>query len=339
MTWFGRCRSALAAICALCVFVACSGGPGPPESSPSGQPSVDSMDPVSGVPDRGGFPAVIAIDVGGPGLCSGALVAPDVVLTARHCVSVTTVEVKCPASGHRALALRSPPSLRVLVGEDLVSAEERRGRDIVVPPGAGLCEQDLALLLLDRPVDGVQPLSVRPTGIARGDHVRTVGFGWALAGGRSATRLLRDHVLVIDTTSTDLRVAEAACQGGCGGPALDEATGEIVGVVSRPSGGPAGGSNIYTRPDAFRATIDEAISESIRGGGATVHHAKSGPVDMGADCRAGADCAAGVCVTDSARRYCSRGCGPHDRCPAHFRCQLSRERERSERSKWVCVEM
>jgi len=50
---------------------------------------------------------------------------------------------------------------------------------------------------------------------------------------------------------------------------------------------------------------------------------KKGPVDMGAHCTFGVECAAGICVTEATRRYCSRSCSPHDHCPAHFRCETS----------------
>ena len=57
----------------------------------------------------------------------------------------------------------------------------------------------------------------------------------------------------LDTSAREFLVGEATCQGDSGGPALDEASGEIVGVVSR--GGPAcdaaNAHNIYTRTDAF----------------------------------------------------------------------------------------
>jgi hypothetical protein len=60
--------------------------------------------------------------------------------------------------------------------------------------------------------------------------------------------------------------------------------------------------------------------------------AKKGAPDMGANCARGSDCAAGACVTVGAQRYCSRPCGAHDGCPAHFRCEQSREGEA------VCIE-
>jgi hypothetical protein len=148
-------------------------------------------------------------------------------------------------------------------------------------------------------------------------------------------RLVRDHVPVLGTTSAELLVAEAPCdEDGCGGPALNEASGEIVGIASRSVGSGSGSRNAYTRADAFLDLIQMALagSSSIAASGTGLKKATKGPHDMGANCVRGTDCASGACVTLGGQRYCSRSCGSHDACPAHFRCEASKEGER------VCIE-
>ena len=75
--------------------------------------------------------------------------------------------------------------------------------------------------------------------------------------------MVREHVRVLSVSAAELTVGEATCQGDSGGPALDEDTGEVVGVVSR--GGPscegAGVHNIYTRVDTFSWLVDEAFAK------------------------------------------------------------------------------
>lgn len=335
MTFVSQSREFLLAALSALSLAACSGEAAPSPLAASA-PRVDEVEPVVGVADRGDHPAVVTIDLAGETVCTGALVAPDAILTARHCLSISA-EPHCPASGTQAIALRRPDSLQVRVGNDVTTAEERaRGRDILVPPGDEICGADIAILMLDRPIDDIQPFAIRATGVAQGDHVRTVGFfDVPAARGVPAPKLLRDHVSVLDTTGTELRVAEGPCRGG-GGPALDESTGEIVGVISRAD---RGGDNVYTRVDRFLPLIAQALEQSSSSSVSALHKKKSkkGPPDMGANCSQGSDCASGACVTDGNKKYCSRGCSAHDRCPARFRCERCDATARR-RAGWACVE-
>jgi len=216
--------------------------------------NADSVEIVHGVPDRGRDPAVVAIDIASEGLCSGTLIADNAVLTARHCVAKTAERIGCPSPEPHVLEDRLPSSLRVFAGEQLPNLQfVATGRKIVAPPGASLCDADIAVLLLDRRVTGIQPLGVSERGVAQGDHVRAVGFGRRGDSASAGTKLLRDHVPVVATSAAEFLVGEATCSGDSGGPAIDEESGRIVGVISR--GGPTCEGkevhNVYTRADTF----------------------------------------------------------------------------------------
>jgi hypothetical protein len=178
----------------------------------------------------------------------------------------------------------------------------------------------VAFILLDGTIDDVVPLAVRATAAAAGDHLRTVGYG-------TRHKIARDHVRVVSSAAADLRLAEAPCRTGPGGPAIDEATGEVVGVLSRSESRceATDGDDVFTRLDVVLDLLDAALALGRK---ETIAHArkeKRGALDLGATCSQGADCAAGACVTYASARYCSRGCGPHDKCPTHFKCMKSRE--------------
>ena len=73
--------------------LACSGELGAPPGALAQAPVAEVVAPVAGVPDRGSDPAVVAVESAGAVVCAGALVAPDVVLTARHCVTTGGVDL------------------------------------------------------------------------------------------------------------------------------------------------------------------------------------------------------------------------------------------------------
>jgi len=213
-------------------------------------------------------------------LCSGALVAPNLVLTARHCVSrAVTAMPSCDAKGrsHNGahLAEDADPAMisiytgtRVRPEVDLPSANAIA---TVHPAGSVLCDADVAFIVLDRPITNAAILPMRlHASVEAGDLVVPVGFG----GGREnivGTRVVREfsHVLATGPTANaetgavlgprEFEVDHATCRGDSGGPAIDARTGEVVGVVSRGGSCTGHGNHVYTRIDAYQRLADTAF--------------------------------------------------------------------------------
>ncbi|GEP06025.1 S1 family peptidase [Methylobacterium oxalidis] len=175
-------------------------------------------------------------------ICSGTLIAPDLVLTAAHCVmhragySVVVVD--------RNFRQRRVSAVAASMHPDFVPGTTPEDQ-----PGV-----DLAMIKLAQPLGAdFQPLDPRGAGsIAKGDAVDIAGFGVVAENRRNTARTLRQaHLVSIGslqvanrvTVVTDRRrfaetVGAGACLGDSGGPILRGGPGgyQIVGVVSWSSG-------------------------------------------------------------------------------------------------------
>ncbi|MDE4910548.1 MULTISPECIES: S1 family peptidase [Methylobacterium] len=175
-------------------------------------------------------------------ICSGTLIAPDLVLSAAHCVmrpaGYTVISVDRSFRQHRT------PVIAASMHPDFVPGTTPEDQ-----PGV-----DLALLKLEQPLgNDYVPLDPRGAGsISNGEPVDIAGFGVVAENRRNSARVLRlAHLVSIGslqvanrvTVVTDRRrMAETsgagACLGDSGGPILTGGPGgyRIVGVVSWSSG-------------------------------------------------------------------------------------------------------
>jgi hypothetical protein len=218
-------------------------------------------------------------------LCSGALVAPNLVLTARHCVSrAVTATPSCDARGrsHNGDHLAEdvdPSSIAIYTGAHVrpdVDVPVARAVRTLHPTGQVLCDADVAFLVLDRPVQGAAVLSMRLHGpVEAGDMIMPVGFGGGpqnvvgLKVARAQSTVLTTGPSANAATGAvlgprEFEVDRATCRGDSGGPAIDVMTGEIVGIVSRGGSCSATGNHVYTRVDAYKRLAQAAFTAAER---------------------------------------------------------------------------
>jgi trypsin len=282
--------------------------------------------------------------------CSGSLIAPNLVLTARHCVSNTADEpFTCDASGNGssggAIGADFPPgSISIYVGDN-------RSVDLATPDAVGaqlfhddvtnLCNNDIALIGLNKPLSGLPIATLRlATKPVAGDSITAVGWGATTTTNTPLMRQQRSGVTIShigpftsgdgnDIPSNEFDIGEAICQGDSGSPALD-GTNAIVGVASR------GGNNLVTNPNdlgagcvgnqtvnyysevsAHSALIQQAFSAM----GQTPQLATGGI--LGDSCSGAAECSSGMCSGSGSSGYCSQACDPNvsSSCPSAYSCE------------------
>ncbi|MEU5258208.1 S1 family peptidase [Amycolatopsis sp. NPDC021455] len=200
----GRAGAVLAAAAAVSLVTAVPGA-----AVTGGSPAAD-----------GAYAFATQVEVGGVHGCSGALVAPQWVVTAASCF---------PENAGQA----GPPKLatKATVGRRGTAGAERAVVDVLFR-----ADRDVALAKLAAPVTDVTPVAIGTTAPAQSEALRIAGYG------RTATDWVPDRphtapVTVQSVTATTLAVAgdpaaATTCQGDAGGPLLREHGGvvELAGI-------------------------------------------------------------------------------------------------------------
>ena len=217
--------------------------------------------------------------------CSGALIAPNVMLTALHCVTYQsdpraafscssdgTLTSGTPGAGELG-GTTLPSQVHVFVGATHDGEPDAYGRRVFGSGSMQICRGDIAAVVLDRDL-GQDFNAVRlGRSVALGESMRVVGYGQT-EDGSSGERRRRTGRRVLDvgavgadpgsgtTAPNTFVIGEGACHGDSGGPALSEETGAVTGVYSLSAAASCtatGVRNTLTLVSPYEGMVREAL--------------------------------------------------------------------------------
>jgi hypothetical protein len=241
-------------------------------------------------------------------ICTATLVAPNLALTARHCVAYGGPPFfQCTENGELVpneweggtLGADYPPESIQLFGVDERIEPVALVSSIVSSNTSTICTNDIAYLVLDRdvPLPARAVRSGKPT--TNQETVTLVGYGATITGEQldyltlNRKRIVDQEIVdvgpddegdpVFDAPPRSLLLhGPAACNGDSGGPAFSETTGAVVGVFSILVQSDCSKQNLpllYTHTSPFAQLTKEAFEAA----GATPIAEPADEPDAGAD--------------------------------------------------------
>jgi MYXO-CTERM domain-containing protein len=210
------------------------------------------MSLIGGTPDTAtrGVVGVILDQASG---CSGSLIAPNLVLTARHCVANISSSNGTVQCGVTTFGQAFPASEFIVTTDDNIRNGVPAGAQfgvtrVVTTPGNMVCGNDVALLILSSNISSATAPLIPPrldTPVVANESFDAVGYGITdpddVQGATFGQRLRVNglDVLCVGTacgnlggSRTEWGAVTPVCSGDSGGPALDTA-GNVIGVASR----------------------------------------------------------------------------------------------------------
>ncbi|MEO7328701.1 MAG: trypsin-like serine protease [Minicystis sp.] len=346
---------------ALLALPGCGAAPDEREAEPVGQASA---------PIKGGYldktdPNVVGVAEFQSGwlygICTGSLIAPNVVLTARHCVAPVNNDsagVVCKKVNLNGMTYQATTFGKNFAAKDMgvttkATMSEKKDAsyhlvtEILTPASSTFCGNDIAILILTKGIDPAEAAPLVPRvdlEVTKGEAYYAIGFGAVQndANGTGSGQRRRRDDLFIDCPGAEcpnivkLGVFpqefvgdQGICQGDSGGPSSDLQQ-RVVGITSR---GPNDcTSPVYTDVFAWGQWVKDAVLHGAEVGGyAAAPWANGWPTDpaysfpVGESCTQPTDCGSNHCIDDGVAQYCTRLCNDLAPCVEGYTCDADQQ--------------